>query len=289
MRVHNLNCGTFCPFSRRLFNGSGALLERGRFVCNCLLLETGDGLALVDTGFGLGDFEHPVSRFGPIWGTLNRPRLNPGMTAVRQIERLGFGAGDVRHIILTHLDFDHAGGLPEFPRARVHLHANEHDSVLYDWTLAKHRRYTPAHWAHKPLWKLYHENGDRWMGFEGVKAVEGLGAEVLLVPMFGHTDGHCGVAIRLHGVWLLHCGDAFFHHWEIAAEGARTPPGVAAYENIYQENRRLRVRNQERLRELVRDHLEEVWVMNSHDPVYVEQAESMLQVPMGTAADVVRM
>ncbi|MFD0510570.1 MBL fold metallo-hydrolase [Streptomyces aureus] len=31
---------------------------------------------------------------------------------------LGYAVDDVRHIVLTHLDLDHAGGLPDFPRAR---------------------------------------------------------------------------------------------------------------------------------------------------------------------------
>ena len=40
---------------------------------------------------------------------------------MRQIQRLGFDPRDVRDIVLTHLDFDHAGGLCDFPEARVHL------------------------------------------------------------------------------------------------------------------------------------------------------------------------
>ena len=33
----------------------------------------------------------------------------------------GFRREDVRHILVTHLDFDHAGGLPDFPDAVVHV------------------------------------------------------------------------------------------------------------------------------------------------------------------------
>src|SRR3546814_15732883 len=32
---------------------------------------------------------------------------------------------DVRHIIITHLDFDHAGGIEDFPAAAVHLTGRE--------------------------------------------------------------------------------------------------------------------------------------------------------------------
>jgi glyoxylase-like metal-dependent hydrolase (beta-lactamase superfamily II) len=51
--------------------------------------------------------------------------LSHNETAVRQIEELGFGAADVRHIVLTHFDLDHIGGLADFPDAEVHLTAGE--------------------------------------------------------------------------------------------------------------------------------------------------------------------
>lgn len=47
---------------------------------------------------------------------------------MRQIRRLGYAASDVCHIVLTELDFDHAGGLEDFPDARVHVF----DSVEYE-------------------------------------------------------------------------------------------------------------------------------------------------------------
>lgn len=52
MTVHPLNCGSLCPRGRRLINGEGGLLEKGHTVCHCLAIESGDGLVLVDTGFG---------------------------------------------------------------------------------------------------------------------------------------------------------------------------------------------------------------------------------------------
>ena len=55
MRVHHLNCGTLCPHGRRLLAGEGGLLEPAEVVCHCLLIETDDGLVLLDTGFGVED------------------------------------------------------------------------------------------------------------------------------------------------------------------------------------------------------------------------------------------
>jgi len=31
--------------------------------------------------------------------------------------------------VLTHIDFDHAGGLPDFPQAKIHVHANEKNAA----------------------------------------------------------------------------------------------------------------------------------------------------------------
>ena len=71
---------------------------------------------LIDTGFGMQDMERPYARLSPLFIHLNRIQFDRRATALRQVERLGFSRRDVRHIVLTHLDFDHAGGLEDFPR-----------------------------------------------------------------------------------------------------------------------------------------------------------------------------
>src|SRR3954465_1240331 len=76
MRVHHLNTGTMCPIGRRLVNGPGSIFQRARMVCHCLLIETHDGLALVDTGIGLDDIANPP-RLGPKWGRPTTPRPHP--------------------------------------------------------------------------------------------------------------------------------------------------------------------------------------------------------------------
>ena len=44
---------------------------------------------------------------------------------VKAIEALGLGAEDVDDIIVTHLHYDHAGCLGDFPRAKIHIHPVE--------------------------------------------------------------------------------------------------------------------------------------------------------------------
>jgi glyoxylase-like metal-dependent hydrolase (beta-lactamase superfamily II) len=50
-------------------------------------------------------------------------------TAIAQIEALGFSWEDVKHIALTHFHYDHAGGLPDFPGAKVHIFQGELDAI----------------------------------------------------------------------------------------------------------------------------------------------------------------
>src|SRR3954447_11026301 len=96
MKIHHLNTGTMCPIGRRLVNGTGGLFQRARLVCHCLLVETRDGLALVDTGIGLGDIATP-DRLGGRWLRQTAPRLDPAETAVQQVKALGYSPKDVRH------------------------------------------------------------------------------------------------------------------------------------------------------------------------------------------------
>jgi len=130
VRVHHLNCATMRPASRRLVNGTGGLFEPGLLVCHCLLVETEQGLVLIDSGIGSADIRNPVAGLGEQWLRRTRPRLELDETAVRQVSRLGYRPEDVRHVVLTHLHRDHAGGISDFPWATVHVFASEHEAAL---------------------------------------------------------------------------------------------------------------------------------------------------------------
>lgn len=270
MRIHHLNCGTMCPNGARLVNGEGGFLEPSRIVCHCLLIEGDSGLVLVDTGFGVEDTLKP-RRLGAAFA-LMRPRAEIGETALTQIEALGFAAEDVKQIVATHLDPDHSGGLPDFPLAEVHVFARELDAAMSP-TLRDRPRYRRAHWSHNPHWIRHEIEGDEWFGFEGVKILPDLGTEVLMVPLIGHTLGHTGIAIKRKDGWLLHCGDAYFHHDELSTPPG-CPSGLRLFQNLNNADRRQRLANQERLRELVSRHGEEVSLLCSHDPYELDGAQA---------------
>ncbi len=252
-----------CPRGARLLVGEGGLLASARLVCHCLLVEGAEGLVLVDTGFGLDDARNP-RQLGWAFNTIVRPRIDAAETAISQIRALGFDPADVRHIVTTHLDLDHAGGLPDFPGAEVHLLGRELQAATHPgWR--DRPRYVAVHWAHGPRWVQHAVDGDEWLGFDSVRILPGSDAEILLIPLTGHTLGHTGVAIKLGDRWLLHCGDAYFHHGEVQTP-PHCPPGLAAFQVLDEVDRAARRQNRERLRELALRHPQDVQLICSHDP-----------------------
>ncbi|ANN66045.1 MBL fold metallo-hydrolase [Bordetella bronchialis] len=268
MRIHHLNCISSCPLGGHLMDGrSDCLLCRGTLCCHCILIETpADGLVLIDTGFGLRDVRAPRTRLSAFFLALLKPDFKESMTAVRQIERLGYQARDVRHIVLTHLDFDHAGGLDDFPDASVHLSRPEREAAARQSTWLDRQRYRPQQWSSRRRWKEYAPTGDDWFGFQGTRPIEALHGEVALVPLHGHTLGHAGVAVRRGDGWLLQAGDAYFYHQELDHDRPRCTPGLRLYQWMMEKDRGARLHNQARLRELRHRHGGQIAVCCSHDP-----------------------
>jgi glyoxylase-like metal-dependent hydrolase (beta-lactamase superfamily II) len=260
--IHHLSCGTMCPHGERLITGAGSLLGTTRLVCHCLLVEGADGLVLIDTGFGLDDMRN-TRQLGLPFKTLFRPQANAADTAISQVRALGFEPQDVRHIIATHLDVDHAGGLPDFPQAQVHVLGRELEAALHP-SLRERERYVAVHWAHGPNWVQHAVAGEEWFGFESVRVLPDSDAEILLVPLRGHTRGHTGVAVKRDGRWLLHCGDAYFSDSEMRTP-PYCPPILRAFQAANSVENGMRRQNQERLRELAGRHSDEVELFCSHD------------------------
>jgi glyoxylase-like metal-dependent hydrolase (beta-lactamase superfamily II) len=192
MTIHILNCGTLHPYLPRIHGG-----------VTCLLVETNLGPALVDTGFGTGDYQNPDRAMRLFTAMLGCPR-ELDETAYHQVQRLGYRPEEVKHIIMTHLHLDHAGGLPDFPHAEIHLWEAEHAHITgkrTGWT------FNSRHFAHSPHWVPHPLSNETWFGFDAIRLPD-FEPETWLVPLPGHTPGHAGVAVRRGDGWLFHAGDA---------------------------------------------------------------------------------
>jgi glyoxylase-like metal-dependent hydrolase (beta-lactamase superfamily II) len=258
--IHHLNCCTMRPRSERFMHGEGSWLGSGFMVAHCLVIETSSGLVLVDSGIGTRDVERP-ERLGRFFLGFTRPVLDPRETAVHQLEQLGYRRRDVRHIVLTHLDVDHAGGISDFPDALIHVCRAEHAAAMSpSWK--ERERYRACHFEHGPRWILHDVSGDRFMGLEAARAV--VDPDVLIIPTAGHSRGHAAVAVRAKRGWLLHCGDAYFHKNEVARPPS-CPPGLRVFQTVVAMDNELRLKNQARIRDLALANKGELKVFCAHD------------------------
>jgi glyoxylase-like metal-dependent hydrolase (beta-lactamase superfamily II) len=251
-----------CPYGAKLLTGEGGLAEKTTLCAHVLLIEAADSLVLVDTGFGTGDVANP-KQLGQPFRALVRPVPSLADTALHQIRALGLDPADVRHIAATHLDVDHAGGLPDFPDAEVHVFRPEMEAAVKP-AIQDRLRYISEQMAHGPKWHPHEVEGDSWMGFEAVRVLPGIDPEIVLIPLPGHSRGHSAIAVRDGDGWLMHCGDAYFHRNEMQIPPS-APAGIKFFEAAVGWKIGLRKANQQRLRELRRDHGDEVRMFCAHD------------------------
>ncbi|MEV0339035.1 MBL fold metallo-hydrolase [Nocardia sp. NPDC050713] len=260
MKVHHLNCGTMRPPR-----------TPGGLVCHVLLLETDTGLVLVDSGLGLRDAADPAPRFGPARFYV-RPAFDESEAAVRQVERLGYDPRDVRDIVLTHFDADHTGGLADFPWANVHLTSDEAVAALHPRGPIERNRYLPTQRDHKPILVRHTPDGEAWHGFSAAQELSDIAPGLVMIALPGHTRGHAAIAIDTGERWILHAGDAFYHHGQVDGTG-HVPHALTAMEQFIAHDRPRVRANHERLAELWASTESELLLVNAHDPWLLHRAQ----------------
>lgn len=228
MTIHHLNCGIL-----QAPGGPPA-------ACHCLLVEYGSRVVLIDTGVGARE------------RVPGQPREEAGfqfherLRAVHQVPELS-------DIVLTHGDPDHAGGLADFPNVPVHVSQEELAAVQ-----AGGERYAPDQFYHQPHWRPHGRSSQRWFGLEARPLLPEV--PIYLIPLFGHTLGHCGVAVQQGERWLLHVGDAYYLRAELNDE--HHPVDLLASRNAVDDA--LRRQSLAQLRRLAARH-PEVAMMGYHD------------------------
>jgi glyoxylase-like metal-dependent hydrolase (beta-lactamase superfamily II) len=130
MKIYFLATG-FGNVTKGLFV-QGAGLKNIQFPILSFLIERDNDLVLFDTGIGTRieqEMRPPI-----YWGNLffhrcvMRTRFDPQCDAlVQQLPRLGFKPADVKHVIISHLHWDHAGGMRDFPQAHFFVGRREWD------------------------------------------------------------------------------------------------------------------------------------------------------------------
>lgn len=271
MEVHHLGIGAMRPYGGALFDGRTPGFGPADLVCHCLLLETSVGLVLVDTGLVAEDAGRSAERVSPLFRMTNRPSFPPDEAAVSHIRRLGHDPADVKHIVMTHMDFDHVGGLPDFPAATVHLSRAEADAARGPNTPKERARYQTVNAMDQSNWQLY---GPLVAEFFGLPAtyLDGIPG-LMLVWLPGHTHGHCGVAMDLgRGQWLLHAGDAILNGHELDPDRPSMPTAARLLQWTIEASQVQRRHSLAELRRIRRDAGDHVTIICSHDPAILARS-----------------
>jgi len=167
---------------------------------NCLLVETPAGRVLVETGIG----ERVTDKVREL-------RAYAGSPVVPALEVAGFEPGSVDVVAMSHLHFDHAGGLlradgtKAFPRARIVAQRAEWEIALDD-----NSRIVASY--DQPEIELVRDWGAAGWADGEVELLPG----VSVVPTGGHSAGHQAIVVRGGGPGgrtLAFFGDLCMRPW----------------------------------------------------------------------------
>jgi len=225
---------------------------------HCIIFQIDERVILLDTGFGTREMQDPNRLLGEDALFKLGIMVDPRLTAFERLRSRGIGPDQVTDIILTHLDNDHAGGLHDFPNATVHISHAELTS--YDGT-RRRGPYKPYQISHLTKFKSYEQTDEKWFGLSARSLPLPGDLEAKLIPLPGHTMGHCGVAYREEGRWSLHAGDAYFDSKVNFLEPA---PGLPI-EIAFQTSAADRQASIKKLQALRAEHANEVAVYCTHD------------------------
>ena len=122
MKLFYLNCGQMITPPGNILAAFNTELLRLVIPVPAYLIDHPDqGLILIDTGFCFDHLSEEM-KAGIAWSPILRIR--------NQIQSLGYNPDDVKHVVLSHLHFDHAGQICDFPDAVFHLRKSEWDAAL---------------------------------------------------------------------------------------------------------------------------------------------------------------
>jgi len=259
-KVIHLNCATLNP----LF---------GKIICHCLLLDTDQGLVLVDTGLGKKDIELPKLRLDFLFRKFANPILDANETAYYQVQQIGYKVEDVKFIILTHLHPDHIGGIDDFPNATLITSKTEYDNAFN--SRKARLAYNLKQISGNYKWLKIEFDKMQWNNFDAAEIFKD-NADIRLIDLKGHTNGHCGVVINYSEKILFHCGDAYFDRNSIKHGTKRTSVPFKFFQSIVTANKKDRVNTEWKIRNLYSTSNNEIDFFCSHDKSEFEIMKSKL-------------
>ena len=180
--------------------------------CEPILVQYEGKNYVIDTGVGFGKLnEKQLRNYG----------VSQESTIFDSLQALGLTASDIDAVLMTHMHFDHAGGLtywedeqlvPTFPNATIYVTQAEWDEMRHP-NIRSRNTYWKENW--EPVQHL-------------VKTYEGemeVAPGVKLIHTGGHSEGHAIIRLEQNGEVLLHMTDIMPTH------AHQNPLWVMAYDD----------------------------------------------------------
>jgi glyoxylase-like metal-dependent hydrolase (beta-lactamase superfamily II) len=183
-----------------------------------IVVDTGETSRVHDQGY------HP--RWHPFYRRAVHFSVHPDEELGAQLRALGISPRDVRHVVLTHLHTDHAGGLMHVTGSRVWVAREEFERA--SGVVGRAQGYLPHRWP--KWWQPEFINFERqpFGPFDEAMPLTKRG-DVLIVPTPGHTPNHVSVVVCGDPSYLL-AGDTSYTERLLLAgkvDGVSPDPSIA--------------------------------------------------------------
>jgi glyoxylase-like metal-dependent hydrolase (beta-lactamase superfamily II) len=198
------------------------------------------GVVLVDTGLHPSVSAKPSANLGRLMAWYTKARLEAGQDLPAQLRSRGIEARDVRLVVMTHLHFDHASGMAEFPGAAFILSEREWEAASGD-RRPFFRGYRPAHYDYAFDYRTVSYSGEAVTSYSSFGHTFDLFGDgsVRLASTPGHSAGHQSVVARLRDRDLVIAGDLVYTRAQL--EGSAEQPRPADEHNLRRSLQELRL------------------------------------------------
>lgn len=169
------------------------------------------GRVLVDTSLHPSIASKPQANFGRLLSWYARPRIEPGRDLSSQLRERGIDPREIPLVVMTHLHFDHASGISEYPNATFVISAAEWAAATAGGR-AVLRGYRPAHYDYVFDYRLLSYDGPRIESYSTFGRTFDLFGDGSIRLAFspGHTLGHQSVIARLRERDFVIAGDSVY-------------------------------------------------------------------------------
>ncbi|MEL6663913.1 MAG: N-acyl homoserine lactonase family protein [Pseudomonadota bacterium] len=235
------------------------------------LIHHQSGPVLFDTGVDpalVGDPDYISQAIGRwLLRRIFRFDINKTDSLRSQLNAIGVSPGDIRKAVISHLHFDHVGGIADVPNAELLVSDQEWAQLStphpeHEWILREHIEIPGAKW--RPI--TFEPTDDAVLArFGGTFDVMGDGS-IMLIPTPGHTSGSLSMLVRSDGMApVLFVGDLTYEARLIFEDRV---PGTGDNKTLRQTYAKVRA---------LKADLPDMVILASHDPSASESLQHALR------------